>query len=162
MATALKSKGKNKGHENLKPWPKGVSGNPKGRPPLGKSWAETIRQVGEMTPADAAKKCFAIAGQMQSLGDKLTLREAVVMRVFSQLLFEPQGGLFNAVMDRVEGKVPQPVDMTMTWRDELRRLGYDPDAIQSEAVRQFASIVASHSAGVAESRDGGGVDGGEA
>ena len=118
--------------------------------------------IGELTPAEVARKCHAIAGQLQGLGDKVTMREAVVIRVYSQLLFEPQGSLFDKVMERAEGKVPLPVDVSMTWREELQRLGYDPEKLQSETVRQFESIVAAYSSAGIGSADGGGVDGSEA
>jgi hypothetical protein len=143
-------------------WKPGQSGNLKGRPKGDNSWAATIRAIGELTPAEAARKCHAMAGQLAGLGDKITLREAVVIRVYTQMLFEPMGSLWGHMMDRSDGKVPIPVDVSMTWREELERLGYDPDQLKSEAVEQFAALVASHSAQRAGSPDGGGVARGEA
>ncbi len=93
-------------------WPKGVSGNPKGAPKKGESWAEIIKRVGEMTPQEAADHARAIAGKLVSMGDGITLKEAVVIRVYASLLFEPQPGLLNSFMDRAEGKVTEPVDIT--------------------------------------------------
>jgi hypothetical protein len=57
----------------------------------------------------------------------------VVLRVFSALLFEPSSGLLNAVLDRVEGKVAQPIDVN--WREEVRRLGVSPSEIFEEMVQ---------------------------
>lgn len=91
-------------------WKKGVSGNPKGRPKLGQTWADIFRGVGNMTPAEAARKCHSIAGQLSGLGDKMTMREAVAMRVYAQLLFEPQGSLLDKVMEREDGKLAMPVE----------------------------------------------------
>jgi hypothetical protein len=114
-------------------WKPGQSGNPKGAPKRGESWAELFKELGNLTPAAAARKCHAIAGQLQGLGDKITLKEAVVLRVFSALLFEPSSGLLNAVLDRVEGKVAQPIDVN--WREEVRRLGVSPSEIFEEMVQ---------------------------
>jgi hypothetical protein len=143
-------------------WKPGQTGNPKGRPKGDNSWAATIRAIGELTPAEVARKCHAIAGQLQNLGDKITMREAVVIRVYSQMLFEPMGSLWGHMMDRSDGKVPLPVDVSMTWREELERLGYDPDEFKSRAVEQFSALVASYSAGDHRAGDGGGMERGEA
>jgi hypothetical protein len=90
-------------------WKKGQSGNPKGRPKLGQTWADIFRTVGDMTPAEAARRCHVIAGQLAGMGDKMTMREAVAMRVYTQLLFEPAGSLLDKVMEREDGKVAQPL-----------------------------------------------------
>ena len=125
----------NKAKTGAKPgrWKKGQSGNPKGAPKRGESWAELFKEIGNLTPAAAARKCHAIGAHLAGMGDKITLKEAVVMRVFSALLFEPTSGLLNAVLDRVEGKVSQPIDMT--WREEVRRLGLSPSDVFEEMVQ---------------------------
>lgn len=120
-------------------WPKGVSGNPAGRPKTGESWAELIKKVGEMTPAEAAKYCKSIAGQLAGIGDAVTLKEAVVLRVYTALLFEPQPGLFNAFMDRTEGKVPDKLEVS-DWRKDAAEAGIDPDAI----VKEFTAHMLPH------------------
>lgn len=107
-----------------KPWPKGTSGNPKGAPKRGESWAEIIKRVGEMTPAEAAERSLVLAKELIKIGDGITLKEAVVLRVYAALLFEPQPGLFNAFMERTEGKVAQtlnvnPNDALMARLQEL-------------------------------------------
>lgn len=115
-----------------KAWKKGQSGNPKGAPKRGESWAEIIKRVGEMTPSEAAERSLALAKQLLEIGDGVTLKEAVVLRVYSALMFDPQPGLLNAFMDRVEGKVSQPIEMS--WKDEARRHGVDPDKLVDEFV----------------------------
>ena len=91
-----------------------------------------------MTPAEAAKQCKTIMGQLASIGDAVTLKEAVVMRVYASLLFEPQPGLFNAFMERTEGKVADKLEV-MDWRQQAKEAGIDPD----ELVQQlFAKVKA--------------------
>lgn len=95
-----------------RPFPKGTSGNPAGAPKRGESWAEIIKQFGDMTPVEAADLTAKIAGKLRNYGDALTLKQAVVMRIYAALLFEPQPGLLNAFMDRADGKVADRVDVT--------------------------------------------------
>lgn len=115
-----------------KAWKPGQSGNPKGAPKRGESWAEIIKRVGEYTPSEAAERSLSLAKQLLEIGDGVTLKEAVTLRVYASLLFEPQPGLLNAFMDRTEGKVSQPVEMS--WKDEARKNGIDPDEIVAQFV----------------------------
>ncbi len=86
--------------------------NINGAPKRGESWGEIIKRIGEMTPQEAAESARAIAGKLASMGNGITLKEAVVIRVYASLLFEPQPGLLNSFMDRAEGKVTEPIDLT--------------------------------------------------
>ena len=124
--------------ENLKPWPKGVSGNPKGAPKRGESWAEIIKRYCEMTPSQAATESLELTKRFLSIGDGVTLKQAVILRVYASLLFEPQPGLFNAFMERTEGKITQPIDFS--WREEAIKLGLDPDAIVERVGPLFAKV----------------------
>ena len=47
----------------------------------------------------------------------IAMKRLVVMRVFAALMFEPTGGLWNPLMERVEGKVTLPIDITIWQRD---------------------------------------------
>ncbi len=102
---AVKKKTQRKGR-----WKPGESGNPKGAPKRGESWAETIKAISDMTPAQAAEWCNQVAGKLKSIGDDVSLKQAVTLRVFAALMFDPQPGLFNAVMERTEGKVADRVE----------------------------------------------------
>ena len=86
--------------------------NTAGAPKRGESWAEIIKRIGDMTPKEAAEHARIIAGKLASMGDGITLKEAVVVRVYASLLFEPQPGLLNSFMERAEGKVVNQVDVT--------------------------------------------------
>jgi hypothetical protein len=107
-----------------------------------------------MTPKEAADYCRAIAGRLASIGDGVTLKEAVVLRIYAALLFEPDARLFNAVMDRDEGKVSQPVEV-FDWRKEAERQGYDPNKL-------YTDMVNAARARLVRAGDGGGVSGGGA
>ena len=100
-------------------WKPGQSGNPAGSPKRGESWAEIIKRIGDMTPIEAADHANEIAKQLRKIGGGLTLKEAVVVRVYAALLFEPQASLLNSFMERAEGKVAQPIEgnVSMTWKD---------------------------------------------
>ena len=93
----------------MQTWKPGQSGNPAGAPKRGESWKEIVAKIGNMTPREAADHCNEIAKQIRKIGDGITLKEAVVLRVYTALLFEPQPGLLNAIMERDEGKVTQPI-----------------------------------------------------
>lgn len=93
--------------------------NMAGAPKRGESWAEIIKRIGEMTPVEAADRANEIAKQLRKIGGGVTLKEAVVIRVYTALLFEPQQGLLNTFMERAEGKVVQPVsgNIGLTWSE---------------------------------------------
>ena len=86
--------------------------NTKGAPKRGESWAEIIDRIGNMTPIEAAEHAKAIAGKLKAMGDAMTLKEAVVIRGYAALLFEPTSSLMNVYMDRTDGKVTDRVDLT--------------------------------------------------
>lgn len=94
-----------------------ASPNPKGAPKRGQSWKEIIHEIGEMTPDEAREMCRILFAKVP-LHDEVTLKQAVVMRVYAALLFDPQPGLLNAFMERVEGKVAQPI--TQMTDEQLR------------------------------------------
>lgn len=122
-----------------KPWPKGVSGNPKGAPRRGESWQDIIKRVGELTPSEASAASLELAKQFLKVGDGVTLKEAVVLRVYGALLFDPQAGLLNAFMDRAEGKVSQPIE---TWEDRLVAAIRAGTITREEVEREFGNDLA--------------------
>ena len=97
-----------------KPWPKGVSGNPAGRPKDGESWAAIIKLVGDMYPDDI----LAFVGTKNDLGravaqlpKQVQMKYLITTRVFAALMFEPTSGLWKELMERAEGKVTDKVEI---------------------------------------------------
>ena len=84
-----------------------------------------------MTPSEAAAKSLELSQQLLKIGDGVTLKQAVVLRVYASLLFEPQPGLFNTLLERAEGKVADKL-IVDDWREEARKLGADPDALVAD------------------------------
>ncbi len=98
-----------------RPWPKGTSGNPKGRPKDGESWAAIIKAVGDMYTSDI----LSFVGRDNDLGKTIAqlpkdvqMKYLITSRVFASLMFEPSSGLWKELMERAEGKVPTNVDVT--------------------------------------------------
>jgi hypothetical protein len=95
-------------------WKKGQSGNPAGRPKDGESWAKIIKEVGDMYPADL----LTFIGENNDLGRQIKqlpagvqMKYLVTARVYAALMFEPTAGLWNGLMDRAEGKVPDRLQL---------------------------------------------------
>jgi hypothetical protein len=98
-----------------KPFPKGVSGNPAGRPKDGESWAAIYAAVGNMYTQDILDFIGAnndLGRMVAGLPKNVQLKYLTAIRVFAALLFEPSSGLLKEVMDRTEGKVTDRVDVT--------------------------------------------------
>lgn len=98
--------------------------NTAGAPKRGESWAEIIDRIGNMTPIEAAEHAKAIAGKLKTMGNAITLKEAVVIRGYAQLLFEPTSSLMGVYMDRTDGKVTDKIDVTSggvpLWSDIIK------------------------------------------
>jgi hypothetical protein len=111
-----------------RPWQPGQSGNPAGRPPDGQSWAGIIREVTEMSPEQVAK---LVGGERSDLGRsflmmprKVQLKYLLISRVIAALMFEPTQGLLSTIIERVDGKVTDKLDLT-TGGDKLQPIVFD-------------------------------------
>jgi hypothetical protein len=100
-------------------WLPGKSGNPKGRPKDGESWAGIIREISNMT----AGEVIELVGDKNDLGKafkqmpkNVQMKKLITARVMAALMFDPGSGLWNALMERAEGKVPDvhEIDGNMT------------------------------------------------
>lgn len=137
-------------------WTAGKSGNPKGGPKRGESWAEIIKHVANMDGAQAAAMAKQWATSFKGF-EGVTLKEAVVLRVFVSLLNEPTPGLLTAFMERAEGKLAQTVRHDVG--DELTRLmrenGLTDNDIQSDPVASELFRLAGVRVGVSQETDSG-------
>lgn len=109
-------------------WKPGQSGNPAGRPKEGKSWAGILRELSEMSADDIARMVGAdneLGRMLMTLPPKVQMQYLITARVMASLMFEPQPGLFNALMERTDGRVPQAVDLTMADKTIIVKLVKD-------------------------------------
>lgn len=115
MATSADRKSAQKKAAQKRPqtWKKGQSGNPKGGPKRGQSWAEIIRELGDLDGPTVAERAGAMAADFRKMPSGITLKELVALRVYHTLTNDPSPGLLNAFMERAEGKVMQPIEQTV-------------------------------------------------
>ena len=94
------------------PFKKGQSGNPKGRPKDGESWAGIFREIGDLTPAGAGELGTEIGKRLsQNYGKtELNLRKLLALRLYDAALFDPQPGIVNIIIEREDGKVKDVVE----------------------------------------------------
>ena len=81
------------------PFKKGQSGNPKGRPKDGESWAGMLSKICEE--------------DLTHNGKKITKKEAICRKLISEAAKGEQWAI-NALMDRIDGKPKQVVDQKNT------------------------------------------------
>jgi len=127
---------KRKSTKNLKPWAKGCSGNPKGRPPKAKAFAETVR---ELLAADSITVSWSIGFQHKTLNLKT---DASFYHVLAAVLInEGLKGNIQAVrelIDRTEGKAIQTTIET-TPHDPVKSMS---DEELDAEIKRLKSIVA--------------------
>lgn len=99
-----------------------------------------------MYPADI----LAFVGKNNDLGRMLAglpqdvqMKYLVTARVFSSLMFEPSSGLWKELMERVEGKVTDRVDVTSGGQP----LTKEADDTRAEILRKLDSIATATGAG---------------
>ena len=118
-----------------RPFQKGEVHNPTGRPKDGASWSGVIKEVGEMYPDDI----LAFVGKDNDLGRAIAkfpknvqMKYLVTARIFAALMFEPTSGLWNGLMERAEGKVVTPLDLTSGGKSVqpvIIKVGVDTDEL---------------------------------
>lgn len=109
---ADKSKPKRKAPKTA--WKPGQSGNPAGRMKDEHSWKQVIAACSNMTVDDI----LVMVGETNDLGraiktmpKNVQMKYLVTARVLAALMFEPTSGLWNGLMDRMEGKVAERVQI---------------------------------------------------
>ena len=94
-----------------KPWPKGVSGNPGGRPKLARAPSAALAELNDMigdTPEEAIDAFKVARGKALCAAD----HKAIAMfRAESDVERRTHVQAFESVTDRLEGKVPQAMNV---------------------------------------------------
>ena len=94
-----------------KPFPKGVSGNPAGRPTLENTFSDTVREMLAATEIDVT----FTNGQGESKNLKVTSDKNMHYGIGAALIIEALGGDSRAagmLIDRIEGKPKQSMELT--------------------------------------------------
>jgi len=73
------------------------------------TWKSVIDQITNMTAEEASKYFGELAGIDQFQGR--TLKEIMVIRAIQNFIIEPNSQMMNTLIDRVEGKVADRVDL---------------------------------------------------
>ena len=89
--------------QNLKPFPKGVSGNPKGRPPKGQAFADLLELIEET------------AGSRRAIA-----------KVWLQKILKGEFQYFREYLERSDGKVPQADPETTAIGSTVNRRNHEP------------------------------------
>lgn len=114
-----------------RPFAKGQSGNPGGRPRITNSVTHWLREFGNMTPAALSEICKAYAAELKRGGDSTTMFGLIAVRLLMSQANEPDARLLDVLLDRTEGKVPDKVKL-YDWRKDAAAAGVDPDSLVNE------------------------------
>ncbi|MCJ7527676.1 MAG: hypothetical protein MUO37_06140 [Methyloceanibacter sp.] len=105
-----KSSGKTGAKPRGRPFIKGQSGNPRGRPLKGESFAEITREVGAMTGEELADvMCGVWAPELRKHIGTVRMRDAFVTRAYLAFFRDPTASMFSVITDRAEGRPAQPI-----------------------------------------------------
>lgn len=110
MPTPKKSKGTNKGWDNLKPAKKGEVRNPNGRPPKVKCIPDILKRLGEMSVADDPLIPPALKAKFAKGGDAPTKLEAVMQMVYIYAL-QGKSWAVEYLSTRTEGKPVERIEV---------------------------------------------------
>ena len=93
-------------------WPKGVSGNPGGRPKNEQSISYWLKDFGQQTPAQLAELCANYASELKKVKGDMPMFAHIAIRALMGQINEPTPGLFSVILERTEGKVKDQVELT--------------------------------------------------
>ena len=108
--------------DNLKNWPKGVSGNPKGRPKGSKNRATIVKKWME-----AAKD---VKNPINGFTEKLSQEDMLTLAMISKGL-KGDVGAYKAVMDSLYGAVKQTMELSQSEQPIFNKL--DIDVIEDDS-----------------------------
>ena len=120
-----------------------------GRQPNDQSITVWLQKFAGMTGAELAKLCRIYARELEKAGDELPLAALIAIRVLMELINDPDARLLGQALDRIDGKVKQPIELS--WREKLEGIGIDPD----DAVRQVQEWLSAGGALVESETDSG-------
>lgn len=128
---------------------KGQSGNPGGRPKDTESPTRWLREFLTWSPVQSADYLKVYADEFKKYGKQDAPNVAIAAaRAVLSLMSDPDPKLWALILDRMDGKVAQPIE----WREEARRAGFDPDDIYSKLFGVAVAVLDG-------ARDGGGDSG---
>lgn len=115
-------------------WKEGQSGNPSGRPKDGESWAGVFKDLANKT-ADELASMFGendLGLAYRKFPKGVQMKYLVGGRILAALMHDPSGSLLTAYMERMEGKVPDNSNHTITLTvdgltDAIRKIYADPN-----------------------------------
>jgi hypothetical protein len=94
-----------------KPFAKGSSANPGGRPRNAVSITYWLREFGAMTTEQVAEACKLYAAEFKKNdAGELPLAAVLALRMWMALINDPSPGLFSELLDRIDGKVTQKME----------------------------------------------------
>ena len=116
-------------------WVKGgASPHPKGRPKTGQSWGEIAKEIGNQYPEEIVElfgSNTVMGRAFASFPKGVQIKYSVFYRVIVSLMNEPTPGLLKELLDRIEGKVVNPVDVTTNGESlsPIIKVGINPDEL---------------------------------
>lgn len=113
-----------------RPFKKGQSGNPGGRPKITNSVTYWLREFGNMTPKALADVCSLYSAELKKGGDKTTMFGLIAARLLMSQVNQPDSRLLDVLLDRTEGKVTDKLEV-----NDMR------EKADSDLIREFESIV---------------------
>jgi hypothetical protein len=98
-------------------------------------WGEIVARVTRMTVAEAVEYFGSLAADLATFDRQdRTLRELMVFAAVHSFLERPNPMLWQTMMEREEGKVPQTIQgqVAVDWRSTASRLGVSEEEVLKE------------------------------